>query len=168
MCMASRQFQLTPQQIEELGAYERCTDCRMRVRCWAVRLYGYSVSEIKALTGCSRTSLMEWCRRYRTQGSQGLHDKHSGGNRAKLTREDIREISKRLHKHSPGDLLGVSSHPADLWTIKDLQQIVRQWYGLRYRSYGSYRRLFMRCGFRYDPTVRAFRPAGESQWSRTT
>lgn len=57
-----------------------------RTRYQAVRLYGegYPEKEIEQITGCNRTSLMEWCRTYRVDHSQGLADKRVGGNRAKL------------------------------------------------------------------------------------
>ncbi len=48
-------------------AYELSNDVLARTRYQAVRLYGagYQVSEIEKITGCRRSSLMEWCQDYR-------------------------------------------------------------------------------------------------------
>jgi transposase len=66
--MAKRKFVLSKaEQKELLRAYRICRDAGTRTRYQAVRLYceGYSEKEIGRITGCSRTSLMEWCRAYR-------------------------------------------------------------------------------------------------------
>jgi hypothetical protein len=59
------------------GIYRACKDAATGTRYQAVRLYGegYPEKEIEQITGCSRTSLMEWCRAYREDHSQGLVDK---------------------------------------------------------------------------------------------
>ena len=63
--MATRKFRLTDAQTAELRqAYDRTTDGPTRTRYQAVRLYGtgYPVAQIAEITGCSRTTLMDWCR----------------------------------------------------------------------------------------------------------
>jgi transposase-like protein len=73
--MAKRKFTLTNAGRKELlQAYRTCKDAGTRTRYQAVRLYGegYPEAEIEQITGCSRTSLMEWCRAYREDPSQGL------------------------------------------------------------------------------------------------
>lgn len=90
--MAKRKFKLTDaEQKELLGAYGACKDAATRTRYQAVRLYGegYREKEIEQITGCNRTSLMEWCRAYRADHAQGLVDKRVGGNRAKLSKLQI-------------------------------------------------------------------------------
>jgi len=66
-------------------------DILARTRYQAVQLYGegYQVSDIEEITGCRRSSLMEWCQDYRKNGVQGLVDKRAGGS-AKLTKLQIR------------------------------------------------------------------------------
>ena len=84
--MAKRKFNLTEAERKELlQAYRHCKDAATRTRYQAVRLYGegYPVEEIMQITGCSRTSLMEWCRAYREDHAQGLVDKRAGGNQCK-------------------------------------------------------------------------------------
>jgi transposase-like protein len=66
--MAKRKFKLTEVERKELlKAYHVSKDASTRTRYQAVRLYGegYAEKEIERITGCSRTSLMEWCRAYR-------------------------------------------------------------------------------------------------------
>ena len=72
--MAKREFTLTKtEQKALLQAYRTCKDAATRTRYQAVRLYGegYPEKEIEQITGCSRTSLMEWCRAFRANPSQG-------------------------------------------------------------------------------------------------
>ncbi len=93
--MAKRQFTLTTEQAQELfNAYDKCKDGPTRTRYQAVRLYGtgYAASEIAAITGCGQSNLMSWCRIYRDQGVIGLVDKRKGGNRAKLTAEQTKNL----------------------------------------------------------------------------
>lgn len=85
MCMARRRFQLNEIQAKELiSAHARSKDGATRTHFQAVRLYGigYPTQEVIKITGCGRSSLMEWCRKYRTEGIGGLVDKRVGGNHA--------------------------------------------------------------------------------------
>src|SRR5918996_2151423 len=80
--MARRRFQLGEEQIKGLTmAYATCKDGPTRTRFQAVRLYGigYPVVQIMDITGCSRTSLMEWCAAYRQKESTALMDQRRGG-----------------------------------------------------------------------------------------
>jgi transposase len=133
--MATRRFQLKTNESDELiRAYASSKDGPTRTRYQAVRLYGegYPVKEIEAITGCSRCSLMVWCRTYRTHGSTGLVDKRVGGNRAKLTTAQIQMVSERLRAYTPGELFGLAANTEDgqFWTVEDLHQAVKQWTGV--------------------------------------
>jgi transposase len=166
--MAKRRFQLMEQQVKELThAYAQSKDGPTRTRLQAVRLYGtgYPVKEVSEITGCSRTSLMTWCRKYRADGEAGLEDKRAGGNRAKLTAEQIEDLKERLHTYTPFNLLGPAAATTDgqFWTIEDLHQMVGQWYGRSYQSRTSYRRLLQLCGFSYQRPAKVFRSRRESQ-----
>jgi hypothetical protein len=52
------------------AAFEITHDGAHRTRLHAVRLYGlgYLVPQIVEITGCARSSLMEWCAAYRAGG----------------------------------------------------------------------------------------------------
>jgi transposase len=150
--MAKRKFKLTPAQENELkAAYSQCQDGLTKIRYQAVRLYstGYAVEAIENITGCSPPSLMEWCRAYRQFGVAGLVDKRRGGNRAKLTPNELEQLQQQLEMYPPYQLLGRTDCYGDgqFWTVPDLAKLVERKYGVIYRSATSYRILFDRCEF---------------------
>src|SRR4051812_48145604 len=107
--MAKRKFTLTDKARRELQqAYELSKEIGARTRYQSVRLYGegYAVTEIEKITGCRRSSLMEWCREYQHNGAAGLVDKRVGGNSAKLSKLQIEDLSYRLRQYTPRDLFG--------------------------------------------------------------
>jgi len=164
--MAKRKFQLTEQERNQLlQAYSLCRDGPTRTRYQAVRLYGegYPENEIERITGCSRTSLMEWCRAYRQDPSQGLVDKRAGGNCAKLTKLEIEDLMQRLHQYTPRDLYGSEAGTADgqFWTVEDLHRSVQKWYGVEYRSSSSYLHLLKVCEFSYQQVEKVFKPRSQ-------
>jgi transposase len=155
------------QEKELIAAHASCKDGPTRSRYQAVRLYGtgYSVEEVMNITGCSRTSLMEWCRTYRRNGTAGLVDKRAGGNRAKLTLVQIEDLKGRLHTYTPAQLFGSSAATADgqFWTVRDLRRTVEQWYGVSYRNASSYHRLFDLCGFSYQRSAKSYKSRSASK-----
>jgi transposase len=150
--MAERQFKLSEKQVNELQwAYDHCTDGPTKVRYQAVRLYGseYSVPEIKKIVGCSRPSLLEWCRKYTRIGLAGLLDQRTGGNRAKLRATEIEQIQRVLHTYTPQQWFGStgSSDTGQFWTVGDLAKLVEQQHAVTYKCLTSYRQLFDKCEF---------------------
>ena len=166
--MAKRQFQLTEAQVKELtSAYVNCKDGPTRTRYQAVRLYGtgYPVKEVLEITGCSRTSLMDWCRAYRADGPTSLVDKRRGGNRAKLSAAQMDDLRRRLHQYAPANLFGATAATSDgqFWTVEDLYRALQQWYRISYQSRGSYYRLFDLCGFSYHRPARTYKSRSEAK-----
>ncbi|MFZ1756139.1 MAG: helix-turn-helix domain-containing protein, partial [Caldilineaceae bacterium] len=108
-------------------------DGPIRARYQSVRLYavGYAVAEIEEITGCNRTSLMEWCRAYREIGIAGLLDKRLGSNRALLQEDEVEEVQVLLHTYAPLQLLGAEScqGSGQFWEARDLALLVKQHYG---------------------------------------
>ena len=166
--MAKRKFVLTEAERKELlQAYRNCKDAATRTRYQAVRLYGegYPVEEIMQIAGCSRTSLMEWCRAYRADRSQGLVDKRIGGNRAKLSKLQIEALQQMLHEYTPKERLGPKASTVDgqFWSVEDLALVVREQYGVEYQSRTSYSQLLHLCGFSYQKTEKVFKSRRETQ-----
>ncbi len=160
--MRLRKFRPTEDQVNELtGAYRQCTDGPTRTRYQAVRLYGtgYPVEEIQKITGCSTTSLMEWCRAYADHGITALQDGRLGGNSAKLTEEQRADLETRLHDYTPHAVLGTATQTAEgqFWTVEDLQKAIAQWFGVQYASRTSYTRLLHTCGFSYQRAEKVFK-----------
>jgi transposase len=140
--MAKRQYNLTEAQVNALiGTYAESKDGPTRTRCQAVRLYatGYAVKQIMAITGCSRTSLMDWCRAYR----------HA----------QIDELRNRLHTYTPRQVLGETTATLDgqFWTVEDLQRALTRWYQVEYRSRSSLLALLETCGFSYQRPRQVFK-----------
>ena len=161
--MAKRGFQLSEEQIRELeGAYEGESNALTRRRFLAVSLYGsgFATGDVLAEAGCSRPSLMCWCRKYRARGIAGLVDGRSRGGRSKLTPEQVEELRDRLRHRSPAECQDVRAGAGDgrHWTIEDLRRAVKSWYGVGYKSLASYNQIFALCGFGYERSTRAFMP----------
>jgi transposase len=166
--MARRRFHLTTEQVKELTkAYGSCKDGPTRTRYQVVRLYGigYPVEEVMDITGCSRTSLMQWCRAYCNEGSPALVDQRLGGNRAKLTPAQIADLKGRLHLYTPADLFGQTAATTEgqFWTVADLQRAIQQWYGVNYQSRSSYHRFLDLCGFSYQRPAKVYKSRSEAQ-----
>jgi transposase len=164
--MAKRNFQINEQQEVELRqAFEQTRDGPTRTRYQAVRLYGlgYKVGDIQAITGCTRSSLMNWVRDYRQVGVAALVDHRQGGNRAKLTAEQIRQVSQRLREYTPRDLLGAETQTSSgqHWTVEDLARAVDQWFGVTWDSRTSYHTVFKQCQFTYQRTEKVFKSRRE-------
>src|ERR687893_1252485 len=164
--MAKRSFTLTDAQEASLQqAFLRSKDGPTRTRYQAVRLYGlgYPVAQIQQITGCSRTSLMDWCRLYRAHGVPGLVDGRVGGNRAKLTPDQRETVRATLHQYTPRQLFGPTTATPDgqFWTVPDLKRAVQDWVGVTWSSPSSYRALLADCGFSYQRAQNVFKSRSE-------
>lgn len=165
--MRKPNFELSPQQINELqGAYQGCDEAVTKIRYQAVRLYGqgYPTAEVLTITGCSRTSLLKWCRRYRQYGIAGLVDQRNGGNSAKLGASEYEQLQRQLHEYKPNQLFeqGAYQGNGEFWTVRDLAQLLARDYAVRYQSPNSYRTVLKRCGLSCQ------RPALQYQSRRET
>lgn len=164
--MAIRQFNLNKGQENELRvAYDHCKDAATSKKLLGVRLYGtgHPVSTILELLGCSRSSLMNWCRQYQTEGVAGLTDKRGGGNSRKLSKSQRAELQERVHRYTPAQVLGQACATASgqHWTASDLQAAIYQWYGVIYHSPSSYWLLLGECGLSYQRTEKIFKSRSE-------
>jgi transposase len=167
VCMAHRKFHLTDQAVRALLAAEQATDeAAYRTRLQAVRLYGlgYSPSQITEITSCPRSTLMLWCRLYREGGIAALADHRAGGNSAKLTREQVADLSGKLRLYTPRSLFGPDAATSDgqAWTVTDLRHAVQLWYGVTYQSVVSYYNLFDRCEYSYHQPTKVFKSRNEA------
>jgi transposase len=164
--MAKRQFKLTQQEEKELQrAFVNEKDGSTRIRYQAVRLYGqgYPVVEICQIVGGNRSSLLEWCAKYREKGLEGLTDHRGGPRRAKLTARQVVEVGDRLRQYTPYQLFGPEAHTAsgEHWTVPDLVRAIATWYGVIWKSLSSYRVLFRQCGFSYQRTEKVYKSRQE-------
>ncbi len=165
--MAKRKFNLTQSEIIALqAAYQQEADGPTRTRFQAVRLYGqnYPVAEIQSLTGCARSTLLSWCAKYQQAGLEGLRDHRGGRQAARLTVEQIAQVREKLRQYRPYDILGSAAiSQGQYWTVADLYQAVKHWFGVTYASRTSYLNLFDACGFSYQRTEQVFKSRRASQ-----
>jgi transposase len=165
--MAKRQFQLSTEQSQELQrAYRDSTDGATRTRYQAVRLYGegYGVAEICHITGCVRSSRMEWCDKYQAQGLSGLVDHRGGRRRAKLSLTQLAEIDQKLRVYRPRDVLGndTQTSSGQYWTVEDLARALEAWYGVGWANRSGYHRVFAFCQFTYQRTEKVYKSRREA------
>lgn len=165
--MRHRTFELTDAAAGSLlAAYHSTRDGAHRTRLQAVRLYGlgYRVPQIVEITGCARSSLMEWCAAYRAGGIEALADHRRGGNSAKLTQEQVADLSGKLRLYTPRSLFGPQAASTDgqAWTLDDLRRAVEYWYAVSYTSTSSYYSLFARCGFSFHRPAQVFKSRNEA------
>ena len=160
--MSKRRFTLSEAERNSLlHSFTTCKDVSEGIRYQAVRLYGegYDADEVISITGCSRSSLQNWCRSYREDPSQGLVDKRQGGNRAKLSQLQIEEVQDILHQYTPKERIGPKAQTVtgEFWTVEDLAILVLEKYGFGYKSRTSYINLLHQCGFSYQKTEKVFK-----------
>jgi transposase len=160
--MAKRKFTLTEPEANSLRVrYDQSKKGATRSRYQAVWMYGtgYPVHEIVKLVGCSRSSLMNWCRRYKTRGTEGLEDERLGGNSAKLSPAQREDLENRLKSYTPAMMFGPEAATKDgqFWTVADIRQAVETWYGVSYHSVNSYRQLLVSSGFSYQRPAKVFK-----------
>jgi transposase len=156
--MNKRKFELTPEQNNELqGAYQQCNDGVLKMRYQAVRLYGsgYAAEEVIEITGCSRRRLLAWCGGYREYGIAGLVDRRVGGNRAKLSSNQLETVQAQLHQYRPNQLLRSDEYSGEFWSVSELALLLEREFAVVYRSATSYRSVLKRCGLSRQ------RPAGQ-------
>lgn len=136
------EFLIKTEEQEITRFLEHCDDQIVRSRLRAVLLYleGHSIDHILEEAKCSRSSLSNWYKAYKQQGPQGLFDRRRGGNNARLSEEQIRDLVARLRDRAPRDFLGQRTATPDgkSWTVEDLCTIISQWYGVTYKSRTSY------------------------------
>lgn len=165
--MSRKRTPFSDEQKRELQrAYDSCRDGKSKIRYQALLLYasGRGVDDIQAITGCSRTSLMEWRRSFLEQGAAGLRDGRRGGNRARLSAAQIGELTQQLHSYQPHELLGASQcHISpQFWTVAELATLLERDYGVVYASATSYRTLLRRCKMSRQRPATRYRSRSEA------
>jgi transposase len=148
--MAKRKYPLTTREVNYIRYYlEETIDPRVRTRLRAVLMYGTGLplEEILGQAGCSRSSLLNWCRSFRFRGLAGLHDDRQGGNNARLTDGQINDLARRLRLYTPSSIFGqrASTPEGQQWKVEDLFKAIKLWYSVVYQSRASYYRLLEIC-----------------------
>ena len=166
--MRTRRFRLTEEQAAELqAAFVHCQDANTKTRFQAVRLYGlgHPVAQLTDICACSPRSLLHWIRAYQDGGLSALVDHRHGGNRAKLTPEQIEHLQYQLHRYTPAHLLGTDACVGDgrFWSVPDLACLLERDYGVLYQSLTSYRSLLQRCELSYQRPAKVYKSRSEAK-----
>ena len=163
-----RLFRLTSAESGELqAAYLHCQNATTKIRYQAVRLYGvdYTVEQITDICACSRSSLLEWVAAYCQRGITALVDHRTGGNRARLTPEQLEAVQTQLHTYTPAQLLGKekAQYDGQFWTVADLVCLLTRDYQVTYQSLTSYRKLLAHCGFSSQRPAKQYKSHSETK-----
>ena len=166
--MAKRQFELTEQEASVIRRAEmQSQDVHERQRLQALRLYGMGMATDTLLeaANCSQRSIQRWVRQYREKGLSGVKSGWDGQNAAKLSREQRAAIKQRLRQSSPDQVLApdIRIESGQFWTISDLRIVIKQWYGVLYKSEDSYRNLLYESDFSYQHTEQVYRSRPHEQ-----
>jgi len=153
--MKHRRFKLTDDEIRVLEAAEGETREALALRrLQGVRLYGSGVDMqlIQHVTGAARRTLEDWVRAYRARGVAGLKLGWKGGNNRKLAVETREELTAKLGQLTVAQALTEEERGTNspFWSIEAVERVVAKWYGVRYQSRESYRRLLAEAGFSFQ------------------
>ena len=166
--MKPRSYCLTEGEATELQtAYQHCQDAQAKTRYQAVRLYGtgYTTALIQDICGCTPRTLSNWVRAYRQRGLTALLDHRLGGNRARLTPEQIEAVQTKLHRYTPAQLLGREGCVGEgqFWTVPDVARLLERDLGVVYESKTSYRTLMQNCGLSYQRPAKQYKSHSEAK-----
>lgn len=150
--MKHRRFNLSDDEIRALEAAEGETREALALRrLQGVRMYGSGLDMklIQQVTGAARRTLEDWVRAYRARGVDGLQPGWRGGNNRKLGVEVREELTTKLNQMTVAQALSEEERGShgQFWTIEAVERVVEKWYGVRYQSRESYRRLLTEAGF---------------------
>lgn len=148
--MARRRQYLNAEEIRKIQKQLKdCPDERMSTRLQAVLMYetGYPMGVILERFNCSRSSLLNWCQAFRSNGLAGLSPHWTGGHNAKLSDDQLADLSRKLVEVTQRMLFGegASHNNGQHWTVEDLYRAIKLWYGVVYRSRSSYYNILNRC-----------------------
>ena len=166
--MKPRSFCLTEGEATELQtAYQHCQDAQAKTRYQAVRLYGtgYAVPQIVDICGCAPRNLSNWVRAFRQRGLTALLDHRLGGNRARLTPDQIEAVQTKLHRYTPAGLLGHEGcvDEGQFWTVPDVARLLERDFGVVYESQTSYRTLMQKCELSYQRPAKQYKSHSEAK-----
>lgn len=106
---------------------------------------GHKRPFVAKLTGLSESSLRRFVTNYNKKGQQGLKNKPAKGNNYKLTKKQKLKIKNLISSNTPQKL----GYKGKFWSIPLLKKLVKDKYSLKYKSYESYRKLFLFSGFSF-------------------
>lgn len=127
--------------------FKKAKDGREKIRYQALWLLtqGYTREEAAEVAGVSTHAIGRWVTRYNKEGLGGLANKPQPGNHRKLTNKQKDRTKQLIHGNSPEQL----GYEGKFWNIPLLRKLVKDKFGVEYKSKESYRRLLKYCGFSF-------------------
>lgn len=159
-----RSFNLSTEQADALhAAFLGCKHGPTRTRLQAVRLYGthYPLADVLHITGCKRSTLLEWCRKYRHHGVEALFDHRAGGNSRKLSTEQLGQVQDLLDRYQPCQLWADVRY--EHWRTDLLKRLLAERFEVVYQDDVSYHQVFKRCGYSYQRPARRYKSRSEEK-----
>lgn len=127
--------------MDKLDLRSATKDTKHDIRKRAIRLIekGVNKAEIARLLGVNRNSVNTWHRKYKADGSQGLHEKNRGvtkGSGSLLTATQARQIQDMITDKMPDQL----KLPYGLWTRSSVKALIKREFGIdiAIRTMGTY------------------------------
>ena len=155
-------FHLTQAQACELQSAYLCDqNPQTKTRFQAVRLYGTGdcSHQSEDICACSPRSLLRGCQSYRDRGITALCDGRIGGNRARLTPQQIEAVRNQLHTYTPAQLSGQADCGGEglFWTLADLAVLLKRDCAVTYRN------LLAKCSFSYQRPAKQYKSHSEAK-----
>lgn len=122
----------------------------LRVQAVLLKKRGYRLKQIIDITRKKQVSIQTWITAYNKHGIAGLlTQKRTTPTRYTLLASQKDHIKELITDHKPREY-GI---PHDFWSVESVRQLVKETYGVRYKSAKSYRELLKYCGFSYQKVV---------------
>ncbi len=140
-----------------IKVFTKTADARLKERVQAVLLRNEDkkMSEICQTVHRNEKTVIYWLKIYKSKGLKGLKSNYIGGNRRKLTAEQLKEIELFLNKTSKANIKKLTS--------KELRLHLKTKYGVEYRGAGSINQIFYKCGFSFRKPEQCYREASEQE-----
>jgi len=140
-----------------INVFKKTIDSRLKDRIQAVLLRSENkkMSEICRTVHRNEKTVIEWLKIYKDKRLKGLKSNYIGGNRRKLTAEQLKEIELFLNKTSKKNIIRL--------TGKELRLHLKSKYKVEYRSAGSINQIFYKCGFSFRKPEKCYREASEQE-----
>jgi len=161
---------LSSAQLEELNRFihekgRTVSECQ-RGQALLMLHHGYDDDSIKMLVGYDKKYVFRLRKKYLEKGEPSLLDKPKKTT-ALLTRNQIQQIKKILHSCTPYDF-GIS---CEFWTTGILARLIKEQYGVVYKSKTSIRLIFKKADFTYhkpDKQYKRHDQAAVDKWKEAT
>lgn len=119
----------------------------IRVHAVLLKKKGYTLNQVIDITGHPLVTIQTWITAYHQGGLAGLRTKpRETPPTAKLTKEQKTHIKELITGHKPTDY----GYSDDFWSAPMMKKLVKDQYGIEFKTARSYQKLLKACGFSYQ------------------